>query len=146
MSERTQRGCEPNPASRDACMMWTLTTTAIPAESDPTRSIKTSALHSDDGALLIYQGANRERVQFFDYQRGELCIRLSGSEYDGMLEPTGIFTVYLSVELAFFRRRHPGQSEPTDAEIEVLKTDLSEALPSWGSALWFDTITAVDFA
>ena len=126
-------------------MTWTLTTATVLAESDPTRSIETSALQSDEGALLIYQGANRDRDQLFDYQRGGLCLRLSGSQYDGMLEPTGTFTVHLSFRLASFRRRHPGQSGPTDTEIEVLKTDLSEALPLWGRALGIDTSTAVLF-
>ena len=126
-------------------MMWTVTTKMIPAKSDPARSIETSALQSNDGAILIYKSSNRDRAKFFDYQRGKLCVPLSGSHYDGTLEPTGIFTVYLSFELASFRRRHPGQSGPTDAEIEVLKTDLVEALPLWGSALRFDTIAAVGF-
>ena len=126
-------------------MRWTLTTTTVPGRNDPTTSIETSALRSDDGALLTYRGANRDRHQLFDYQRGELCLRMSGSEYDYTLEPTGIFTVYLSVELASLRRRHPGQSGPTDTEIEVLKTDLVEALPLWGRILAMDKITVIGF-
>ena len=125
--------------------MWTISTETIEASGYSNKTIKTSALRSDDGALLVYQGANRDCAQLFDYRRGKLCLRLSGSQYDGMLNPSGKFTVYLSFQLESFRRRHPGRSEPTEAEISRLKTDLVEALPMWGLALGTVPITAVHF-
>ena len=50
--------------------MWTISTETIEASGYSNKTIKTSALRSDDGALLVYQGANRDCAQLFDYRRG----------------------------------------------------------------------------
>ena len=111
---------------------WTAGPEEVDDQFDPTRTARTSVIRSDDGAMLIARGANRDRAQFFDYRRDNLRLRFAGTQYNQSdTEASDQFVICLSDDIDSMRIRYPDWSPPNVSALERLKQDIAEAMPAW---------------